>query len=156
MAGDRWSNIGGALVHHSIELKRGINIKDHLHRAKLRIIELEILFKEDIPKEDLPKPMILLDACMQVYNKYPYSDDIILGIEFANQVNLLRGKSKAYPDSVFKKMREIRNKEHLPLEVSWECVDSPSKSFYKKPDRRKKPRVIGKSIQEILNFNMEV
>ena len=146
---DPWDESAGALIHHGIELKRGVNIRDHLHRAKMRIIELEILFKEDVPREDLPAPMILLDACMLVYNKYPFSDEIISGKEFAAQVNLLRGKLKSYPDSVFKKMREIRNGEHPPLEVSWVNVDSPKKSLYKKPRPSAKPEEF---VQETISF----
>ena len=138
----KWEDAGGALIHHGIQLQKGINVEDHLRRAKLRIIELEILSKQDVAKKDLSKPMTLIDACMIVYNKHPYGDDIIPGIEFAAQFNLLRGKYKAYPDSVFKKMREIRNGEHYFLNVSWECVDAHSKSLYKKPDRRKKKRIL--------------
>ena len=144
---DPWDEASGAIIHHGIELKRGVNIRNHLKRLKMRVIELEILFKEDVPKENLPKPMLLIDACMEVYHKYPYGNEIISGKKFAEQVNLLRGKLKAYPDSVFKKMREIRNDEHLPLSISWINVESPKKSLYKKPKLFEYD-----TVQEILSF----
>ena len=152
---DPWDVSTGALIHHALELKKGVNIKSHLHRAKMRLIELDVLFKEDVPKEDLPPEVILLDACMMVYDKYPFSDDLIPLKKFAEKVNLITGKN-AYPGSIAKKMREVRNGGHPPYEIYWECIGSHKKSLYRKqkPLEEKIPikKSIEKSVQETLKF----
>ena len=154
MTQDPWDESAGALVHHAVELKRGVNIKDHLHRAKMRIVKLEILFKEDVPKKDLPQAMKVIDGFMHVYNQYPFSDNYISGTKFADQVKLLIGRPKTHTDSILKKGRELRNGEHEPFypKISWENADSPKKSLYQKKDRRVVPRQPKEFVQETINF----
>ena len=105
MAQSKWFNAGGALIYHALQLQKGINVIDHIRRAKLRIIELEML--TGITADEKKKNMSMKEAFWLVYDKLPFG--MFSGTQFAKQCIFLTGKLDAHKDSILRPLREFRD-----------------------------------------------
>jgi len=136
---DDWQESVGSLVYHALQLQKGINIKDHLLRAKKRIIQLEMLL--GTTAEEKKANMTMKEAFWIVYNKLPYGQ--FSGTKFAKQVIFITGRLDAHKDSVLRKLREFRDSG----EINCINIDAPAKSIYEKRktlkdiEAEKKPNV---------------
>lgn len=105
MAQSKWFNAGGALIYHALQLQKGINVIDHIRRAKLRIIELEML--TGITADEKKKNMSMKEAFWLVYDKLPFG--MFSGTQFAKQCIFLTGRLDAHKDSILRPLREFRD-----------------------------------------------
>jgi len=124
MAQSKWFNAGGALIYHALQLQKGINVIDHIRRAKLRIIELEML--TGITADEKKKNMSMKEAFWLVYDKLPFG--MFSGTQFAKQCIFLTGRLDAHKDSVIRVLREFRE-EGL---INAPNIEAPFKSLYMK------------------------
>ena len=138
MPQNTWEESAGALIYHGIELKRGINAKDHIQRAKLRIIELECLC--DISAAEKKSRMTMEEAFLIVYNKLPYGK--FSGTQLAKRAIFLTGRMDAHKDSVLRPLRRLRKNE----KINCPNIGAPKNSIYEKK------RLEETAIQDELKF----
>jgi len=124
MARNRWFDCGGALIYHGIQLQKGIDVVDHIRRAKLRIIEIEML--TDISAAEKKRNMTMKEAFWIVYEKLPFG--VFSGTKFAKQCIFLTGRLDAHKDSILRPLREFRANG----DINCPNIGAPMHSIYEK------------------------
>ena len=124
MGTNRWRDAGGALIYHGIQIQKGIAVEDHIRRAKLRIIELEML--TGITAKEQKSNMTMKEAFWLVYEKLPLG--VFSGTQFAKQCIFLTGRLDAHKDSVLRPLREFRELGS----INCPNIGAPMHSIYEK------------------------
>jgi len=142
MAINEYDDNAGALIYHGMEIKKGINVKDHIKRAKIRLLNLEMILNDANITEEKESTMTNSEAFWIVYDRLPFNQEFP-GVKFSDRCRFLTGRPKAYSDSFMRLIRKFRA-EGL---INCLNVGSPKNSIYiklkteKDIEAEKKPNV---------------
>jgi hypothetical protein len=123
-----WQESCGALLHHIIQMQKGVDSANHLRRAKGRLIQLERLVNKDpIPADEDELRQFVADGALSVYDGLAIGE-LFYGIQMKKDVGFLIDREYVFADTVMHSLRDAR----LRGDIDYERVGSKCKSTYRK------------------------